>query len=198
MPELSKVLYATDGTDFQGAVKYHYSLALKRAAKFLVIFVPLFVLNFVLRLGYLLPLQIVGFLGAVITLIVFSSHVSWIRRCARVFRSYPLEFRGPVDKVRIDSRKFLLGFGEEGGGDRPRLMALAPMGRGGRPADFPHGIWFAGDDAFGGAAIVAGSGELLFLQPSDWGRTAEERTNAGEERAEKARRAGIKGRVVLR
>jgi hypothetical protein len=66
------------------------------------------------------------------------------------------------------------------------------------PADISQGIWFAGDDPFGGAALVPGTGELLFMQPRIRELTAEQRENAGPERIRRARRAGIKRAVNIR
>ena len=51
---------------------------------------------------------------------------------------------------------------------------------------------------FGGAAIVPGTGELLFMQPSEWVLSAKERESAGEVRIKQAKRAGINRAVSYR
>lgn len=72
------------------------------------------------------------------------------------------------------------------------MRAKDPLGRPGWPANIAAGVWFSGDDPFGGAAIVPGTGELLFMQPKEWVLLAEERKNAGVERISRAKRGGIK------
>ncbi|MFJ6389422.1 hypothetical protein ACIQJT_17640 [Streptomyces sp. NPDC091972] len=184
--------YATDGTDHRGAVRYHYVAALKKFLKFFPVFLLLWIQLFVFRIDYLLPVGIVGMLGAVWTLIIFYGRVSSIRKCAKVFRTYPLEFRTPVEKIGMESTHTLyLRFGDQKGTPFT-LRAKDALGRGRWPVGITDGVWFAGDEPFGGAMIVPGSGELLFLQPRDWRAREEDRTTAGPERIEKAGRAGIK------
>ncbi|GAA2967524.1 hypothetical protein [Streptomyces enissocaesilis] len=187
-PEVARASYATDGTDFRGALKHHYVFALKRFAKYFAIFVPMIVLLFVTGIGYLVPLAVVGFIGLLITVIPFVSAVTWTWRCSRVFRTYPLSFRGPVKK--LDSRsggKLILCLGEEGIVGSLVLSAMDPLSRSGWPRGIADGVWFAGDDLFGGAAIVPGTGELLFMQPRAWKKLSESRKHADADRIERAR-----------
>ncbi|MFF7643212.1 hypothetical protein [Streptomyces canus] len=51
---------------------------------------------------------------------------------------------------------------------------------------------------FGGATIVPGSGELVFMQLNAWKLFAEKRKNAGMERRRRAWRAWIMWRVTFR
>ncbi|MDT0479980.1 MULTISPECIES: hypothetical protein [Streptomyces] len=184
--------YATDGTDFRGAVRYHYGVALKRFLMFFPVFLLLWVQIFVTRIGYLLPVAIVGMLGALWTGFLFAGRLSLVRKCSRVFGTYPLEFRTPVEKIGMESTHTLyLRLGDQVGTPFT-LRAKDALGRGRWPVGITDGVWFAGDEPFGGAIIVPGSGELLFLQPRDWAATNEDRANAGPERTEKAGRAGIK------
>ncbi|MDQ0909030.1 hypothetical protein QFZ22_005015 [Streptomyces canus] len=184
--------YATDGTDFGGAVRYHYGVALKKFLKFFPVFLLLWVQLFVLHLDYLLPVAIVGMFGTVWTLFLLADRLSFTRKCSKVFRTYPLEFRTPVEKYGMESTHTLfLRFGDQGGTPFT-LRAKHALGRGRWPAGITDGVWFAGDEPFGGAVIVPGSGELLFLQPRDWAARDEDRDSAGPERTEKAGRAGIK------
>jgi hypothetical protein len=195
------VPYATDGTDYRGAVRYHYALALKRFVKFAAVFTPLWVQLFIWKIEYLLPLAIVGFIGLLVTLILFCSRMFWIRKCSRVLHTYPLAFRTPVEKVDLQppTTFFLrLGTGDKRDDEARTLRAKKLTGRPGWPADIAQGIWFAGDDPFGGAALIPGTGELLFMQPRIRELTAEQRENAGPERIRRARRAGIKRAVNIR
>ncbi|MDG4856956.1 hypothetical protein P8605_02065 [Streptomyces sp. T-3] len=199
VPEPSEAAYATDGTDFGGALKYHYVAALKRFAKYAVVFAPMFVLVLVSGLKYLLPVAIVGFLGLVVVALFFWSALAWTWRCSRVFRRYPLTFRTPVRKLQQKANGTrVLAFGESGGEGSPEMLSIDPLSRSRWPKGIEDGVWFAGDDTFGGAALVPGTGELLFMQPDAWGELAGERTSAGPERTKRARRAGIKRRVAIR
>jgi hypothetical protein len=184
--------YATDGTDFRGAVRYHYRDALKKFLKFFPVFLLLWVQIFVFRIDYLLPVAIVGMFGMLWTLFLLAGRLSQTRKCSKVFRTYPLEFRTPVEKYGMESTHTLfLRFGDQGGTPFT-LRAKHALGRRRWPIGITDGVWFAGDEPFGGAIIVPGSGEMLFLQPRDWAATDEDRANAGPERTEKAGRAGVK------
>jgi len=184
--------YATDGTEFQGAVRYHYGVALKKFLKFFPVFLLMWVQLYVFQLDYLLPLGIIGMIGAVWTLIVLFDRLSAIRKCSRVFRTYPLEFRTPVEKYGMESTHTLyLRFGDKGGTPFT-LRAKDAIVRGRWPVGIADGVWFAGDEPFGGAFIVPGGGEMLLVRPKDWPEAEEYRKDAGPERTEKAGRAGIK------
>lgn len=192
MSGVPRAPYATDGTDARGAVRYHYGVALKRFVKFFPVFLLMWVQLFVWQSGYLLPVAIVGFFGALWTLLLFGSRMVRVWKCSRVLRTYHLQFRTPVEKIGQESSHTLyLRLG--GRGDRSfTLRAKDVVGRGGWPAGITAGVWFAGDEPFGGAIIVPGSGELFFLQPKDWAARDEDRNRAGLERIERAGRAGIK------
>ncbi|MFC8433415.1 hypothetical protein [Streptomyces sp. NPDC057253] len=183
--------YATDGTDFRGALRYHYVVALKNFLKFFPVFLLLWVQLFVFHIDYLLPVAIVGMFGMVWTLFLLAGRVSMTRQCSKVFRTYPLEFRTPVEKIGMESTHTLyLRLGDQKGTPFT-LRAKDALGRGRWPVGITDGVWFAGDEPFGGAMIVPGGGELLALQPRDWREREEDRANAGPERIEKAKRAGI-------
>lgn len=182
--------HAADESGFRGALRFHYVTALKRFAKYFVIFAPLWPLVIATKVGHLLPLALVGIVGSAFTLAFFCGRVLWIWKCSRVFRAYPLEFRGPVTKVTMDGPDLFLRF--PGQGEKTTMRARSPLMRSGWPEGIAKGVWFAGDDPFGGAAIVPGTGELLFMQPKEWGLFAEERERAGTERIGRAKRGGIK------
>jgi hypothetical protein len=183
--------YATDGTDFRGAVRYYHGVVLKKFLKVFPVFLILWVQIFVTQIGYLLPVAIVGMFGVAFTLFLLVGRLTLIRRCSRVFRTYPLEFRAPVEKYSMESTHTLfLRFGGQGG--TPFTLRAKDALRGRWPVGITDGVWFAGDEPFGGAFIVPGGGEMLFLQPKDWTEAEEYRNAAGAERIEKAGRAGIK------
>jgi hypothetical protein len=195
--EESRAPYATDGTDFQGALKHHRAKALKRFAKRAAIFGLMWLQIFVTRTDYLLPLAIVGFIGLLISMIRLSSSLSWVRRCSRLFHTYPVVFRGPVQQISVERNNcFTVRIGRESSGSP--TMAGTNLSGEGWPAGGSAGVWFAGDDLFGGAALIPITGELLFMQPHDWPLTSEQRANAPADRIAKARQAGIKGYASLR
>lgn len=193
--------YATDGTRFRGALRHYYGVAVARFAKFGIPCAIVWSLMFTLPMdyrGYALPFSLAAMLGFVFTLFLFYGRVSLTRRCSRVFRAYPLTYRGPVEKVKLErSVRFHLHFGKKG--DKAvTLLAKNPLGVNRWPEGIHNGMWFAGDDPFGGAAIVPGTGELFFMQPAEWALAAKERDAAGVERTEQAKRAGIKKPVSYR
>jgi hypothetical protein len=188
--------YATDGTDFRGALRYHYVSALKRFAKLGPIFLAVWLLVFLSGVDQLFLLGIVGCFGFIITVIALWSRVLWILKCSRVFHTYPIEFRGPVTKVNRDGDLLFLRFADQG--NEATMRAKSPLKLSGWPEGISDGAWFAGDDPFGGAAIVPGSGELLFMQPNAWKLFAEKRKDAGAGRNRRAWRAWTKWRVTFR
>jgi hypothetical protein len=184
--------YPTDGSEYQGAVRYYYGVALQNFLKFFPVFLLLWIQIFFTRIDWLLPVAIVGMFGMLWTLFLLVGRVSSTRRCAKVFRTYPLEFRTPVEKIGMESTHTLyLRLGDQKGTPFT-LRAKDALGRRRWPVGITDGVWFAGDEPFGGAMIVPGGGELLLLQPRDWRAREEDRNTAGPERIDKARRAGIK------
>ncbi|MEU1849492.1 hypothetical protein ABZ499_09475 [Streptomyces sp. NPDC019990] len=197
MQEEDRAPYATDGTDVQDALKHHRVKALKRFAKREAVFGLMWLQIFVTRTDYLLPLALVGFLGLLISMLRLWSSLSWSRRCSRLFRTYPVVYRGPVQQVSVDRHNgFTVRIGRESSGS-PTMAGVNLSGKG-WPAGGSAGVWFAGDDLFGGAALVPVTGELLFMQPYDWPLTSEQRANAPADRIAKARQAGIERYVSLR
>ncbi|TSB26630.1 hypothetical protein FNJ62_11075 [Streptomyces benahoarensis] len=182
--------YPTDGTDFERALKYHYTTATKSFLKFFPVFFLLWVQLLVFQNTYLIPLALIGLFGGLIVLLAFRERMALTRKCARVLRTYPLEFRTPVEKDgQYASHTLYLRLGGRHE-DAPTLCAKDPLGRSGWP-ELEAGVWFAGDEPFGGAALVPGTGELLFLQPKRWADSDKERKSAGAVRTEQASRAGV-------
>ncbi|GGY19961.1 hypothetical protein [Streptomyces djakartensis] len=195
--EVSRAPYATDGTDFQGALKHHRTAALKRFAKRAAVFGPMWLQIFVTRTEYLLPIALMGFFGVLVSPLLLFSALWWGRRCSRVFRTYPMVFRGPVQRISLERNNgFVIRLG--GGSSGSPTMAGRNLSGKGWPASGSAGVWYAGDDLFGGVGLVPTSGELLFMQPHDWPLTSAERANAPADRVAKAEQAGIKGYVSLR
>ncbi|GAB2735544.1 hypothetical protein [Streptomyces bullii] len=130
MQEETRSPCGTGGTDFQGAVKRHRTRALKRFAKRAAMFGPMWLQIFVTRTDYLLPIAIVGFLGLLISAIRLSSALSWTRRCSRLFRTYPIAFRGPVQQMGIERNNcFIIKLGRDGSGS-PTMTGTNVSGKG--------------------------------------------------------------------
>jgi hypothetical protein len=192
MTGTEQATYATDGTDIRGVVRHHYAYVLKRFVKYFVIFAPLVVVVPVFKKGYLIPLGVVGAPGVFMTVIFLGIGMNWIWKCSRVLRTYPLVFREPVEKEHVGSgTAVLLRMGERGAGRSPVMAAKVMAPHSGWPTGIERGVWFAGDDTFGGVALVPGSGELLFMQPREFKLTPAARRDAGDDRRRKARKAGI-------
>ncbi|MBT2397844.1 hypothetical protein [Streptomyces sp. ISL-100] len=92
----------------------------------------------------------------------------------------------------------VLTIGEKGADRSPVLAAVDPLSRPGWLKGMEGGVWFAGDEVFGGAALVPGSGQLLFMQPRDWELMSGQREEAGAERLKRAMQAGLKRRAPIR
>ncbi|MFF9477413.1 hypothetical protein [Streptomyces sp. NPDC014733] len=184
------VTYPTDGTDFEGALKYHYATATKKFLTFFPAFLLLWVQLYVFQNTYLIPVAPIGLFGGLVVLLAFRERMALTRKCARVLRTYPLEFRTPVEKEgQYASHTLYLRLGG-GRRDPLTLRAKEVLNRSGRP-ETDAGVWFAGDEPFGGVALVPGTGELLFMQPSRWEDGAKERESAGPDRRHRASRARI-------
>jgi hypothetical protein len=188
--------YDTDAADFRSSLKRHYGTVLKRFAKRFAAFLPLWLLVFITGSEYVLPVSILGFLGLLFSAIRLWGHLSWLRRCSKVFREYPLEYRSQFVKLNTGRRQVLtFRLAEEPPG-APVMSGVNLFGSG-WPTDVEDGFWFAGDELFGGVALLPRTGELLFMQPQEWILMREQRANAGSERVMRAKRAGIKGYVSL-
>ncbi|MHC5260642.1 hypothetical protein ACYSUO_22400 [Streptomyces sp. UC4497] len=189
---VSRVGGAVDGAEIREAVRRHYRFAVKRFTLHSPVFVALWVLFMVSHTGFLVPVGLVGILGAVYCLQMLARRVGCTWLCSRAFRAYEAEFVSSVKKVRQEGGGVLfLLLGQE---RNPMwtMRAHKASKKGVWPKDIEAGVWFAGDRLFGGAAFVPGSGELLIMQPNGWKLWAPERKSAGAERIARARRAGIR------
>jgi hypothetical protein len=197
MSEAANAPYATDGSDFRGALRHHYAVALKRYAIHLVIWVPVTLTILVWEEMGALGL-FVGPICLFLTGVAFYSRISATRRCSRVFHVYPLEFRGPAEVVHEEDESITLRFNDDGADDSVSMQVEIAEIFGVLPEGTMSGIWFAGDDAFGGAGLVPGTGQLLFMQPRDWDTRAELRQSASTDRVDKAWRAHIQQRIDIK
>ncbi|MFF8310642.1 hypothetical protein [Streptomyces lydicus] len=120
-------------------------------------------------------------------------------QCARVLRTYPLEFHprvvkkrerwtqyGNVFEIRVTTR------GQHGA---PLMLAVNAAGRRRWPEGTEEGVWLAGDLPFGGVMVVPGGKEMFFLKPADWDKTARRRDEAGPERLARAQQAKLTHRT---
>ncbi|MCF6526474.1 hypothetical protein [Streptomyces sp. JJ36] len=140
---------------------------------------------------FLFPFFGVGVVCLVTGAGVLLDQARRLRRCARVLAVYDVAFRRPVQQLekRPYGRRFLRIGGT--GSDLPKMSAHTLTGRGGWPEGIADGVWFAGDDPFGGVLVVPGNGELMCMQPLDWDALAGERAQADAERRARAERAGL-------
>lgn len=197
-PFRGKVPYATDGSDRRGVVRHHRNVVLRRYALLVgcvaavVAAVPLSKSDYAVMAA---PAAVVtfftgtGFCGA---------QMRTVRLAARVLEVYEFTFRSPVEKLNLRAsgkRSLRLGVGDGSDGGSPELAAHQPVGKL-WPRDIEDGVWFAGDEIFGGVVMVPGSGELMLVQPLKWDELAAARGRAGTERLEKARRAGLERRSL--
>ncbi|NLU69676.1 hypothetical protein [Streptomyces sp. HNM0574] len=168
----------------------------RAALRYFCTWCPLFavwpVLLVVLDSGYLIPMAPVGAAGTLVHLNKLVSSLALTRRCVRILRTYPAVFRAPVRKVNLrqNGRRFLV-LGDGTGDASPEMSARDALHRKQWPKDIADGVWFAGDDAFGGAVLVPGTGELMCMQPKDWAATAGARSRAGADRTRRAERTGL-------
>jgi hypothetical protein len=183
----------TDGTEYRGVVRQHYAALARRYGALLLTAVALAAIPVLTQISYFFPLIAVAMLTAVAGTTFVLDQVRWLRRCARVLLVYDVEFRSPVRTVSVGTRgrRYL-----RPGPGTPVMTARTPIGDESWPAGITDGVWFAGDDSFGGALLVPGSGELMCLQPRDWPDLADERARAGAERRAKAKAGGIDSRAL--
>lgn len=202
------VPYATDGSDRRGVVRHHRAVLLRRCAVILCVVAALVATVFGTQSDYAVicaPIAVIGFFVAAG---YCGEQVRTLVHAARVLDEYEFTFRAPVEKLHLRAagkRSLRLG-GEDGdegaaatgdGGDgrSPKLAAHQPLGKL-WPENIEDGVWFAGDEIFGGVVMVPGSGELLRVQPLQWDELAGERSRAGADRLARAERAGLTKRSV--
>ena len=178
----------------RAVIRRGYAVSLKRWATFAVPGVAVFAAVLWSQLSWLLPLAIVAFFTVVFTGHLCYARLSLLWQCSRVVRAYPeAVFRAPVEKIQVQrgEKRYVLRLGGGPEGESPEQRAASFAGGLHWPEGIEDGVWFCGDDAFGGVAVVPGTGDLLFMQPRNWGSAERYRRAAGPLREDQARRAGI-------
>lgn len=183
--------YATDGSDRKSPVTYLYAALLRRYVLLVIASLAVMAVPLVTRAAALFPLMGAGLIGLILATVFWFDQLRWVRQCARVLNVYDFEFRAPVYQLDLwrNGRRFLV-LGYEGL-QSPEMSAREPMGHPRWPDRIASGVWFAGDEVFGGALLVPGTGELMCLQPLDWDEFAQWREAADDGRKAKAKRAGL-------
>ncbi|MER6093457.1 hypothetical protein [Streptomyces bluensis] len=186
--------------DVAQVLKHNRTLLYRHIATRLALAVALFTVPFAAHLvGYDAALPAFGIPAAMFVVIFLAlrlRHGSRLKVCEKVLRTYPLEYRtrvskkgsewkyiGNVHTVRLSVR------GQHGA---PSLRAInaSTVRRWPKEAE-EDGAWFAGDSAFGGVMIVPGSNDMFFVQPADWEKYEQERSQADPQRRVLAEQAGI-------
>lgn len=192
---VNRVPYATDGTDCRGALKHHRLVVARRFVSLVLGAGLLGAVPLITQISYFFPLIVVGMMGLVVGTIVLVQQMSWLRHCSRALTVYDVEFRAPVEKLgRQGSGKRILRL-SEGENASPKMSARQPLG-----LDWPEtirdGVWFAGDDMFGGTLLVPGTGELLLVQPQEWAALRGQRGHVEVDRQQTAERAGFDRQLI--
>jgi hypothetical protein len=183
------VPYATDGTDRQGPVKYHYKVLVRRYLLVMAVAAAMVAVPLVAGVGHLGPFLGAGLVSLLMGTRFWLPQIIAARRCARVLKVYDFEFRAPVRKANLHAkgvRTLLLG-----GDAAPRMSAREPLFSDRWPKDIGLGAWFAGDEPFGGVILVPDTGELMCMQPENWAALDTARREADPERRKRAERAGL-------
>ncbi|WP_217208478.1 hypothetical protein [Streptomyces sp. AC550_RSS872] len=182
------------------ALKHNRTLLYRHIATRLTLAVALFAVPFVAHLlGYDAALPAFGIPAALFVLIFLMlrlRHGSRLGVCERVLRTYPLEYRTRVSK-KGSEWKYLgtvhtvrLSVRGQHGAPSMRALNASTVRRWPKEAE-EGGAWFAGDPSFGGVMIVPGSNAMLFVQPADWQKYEQERTQVDPQRRALAEQAGI-------
>jgi hypothetical protein len=118
-----------------------------------------------------------------------------LAQCARVLRNYPLEHRPALEKTNSEwdtySTVHTVRMRTGDTDSEPEMWAINACGSRKWPEGTENGVWFAGDEPFGGVLVVPGSNGLMFLNPADWENEAARRAEAGPERTQRARSAKL-------
>ncbi|WP_189874932.1 hypothetical protein [Streptomyces bluensis] len=186
--------------DVAQVIKHNRTLLYRHIATRLALSVALFAVPFVAHLvGYDAALPAFGVPAALFVLIFLAlrlRHGSRLRVCEKVLRTYPLEYRTRVSK-KASEWKYIgnvhtVRLSVRGQHGAPSLRALnaSTVRRWPKGAE-EGGAWFAGDPAFGGVMIVPVSNDMLFVQPADWEKYEQERSQADPQRRVLAEQAGI-------
>ena len=196
-PARGNVPYATDGSDRLGVVRHHRKVLVRRYGMLLCFVFALVALVVGTKSDY----AVMAAPAAVTALLAgtgfWREQIRSVRFAARVLAVYDFTFRATVEKLNLRAsgkRSLRLGGGSDAE-PSPELAAHQPLGKR-WPENIEDGVWFAGDEIFGGVVMVPRSGELMRVQPMRWDEFALERSRADDERREKAARAGLTRRSL--
>ncbi|NLU76545.1 hypothetical protein HCC61_28640 [Streptomyces sp. HNM0575] len=192
---VNAVPYATDCTDPRGALRYHRLVVTRRFVLLVLVAGALGAVPLITEISYFFPLIVVGMMSLVVAAIVLVQQLTWLRHCSRALKTYDAEFRTPVEKLgRQSGGKRILRL-SEGEQASPKMSARQPLGLE-WPEAIHDGVWFAGDDMFGGALLVPGSGELVLVQPLEWAALSAQRGRVEAARQQAAEHAGFHRKLI--
>ncbi|MGP3999382.1 hypothetical protein [Streptomyces sp. 8N706] len=200
MPDNHQVVNPPDAVDVQKVLRHNYTVLARLLAIRIVVIVALVIMpQALMALG--LPDSFFTALPTVGAVFVFIFTVYRVRcgvrlvQCAKVLRTYPLEFRPRVEKRSEEwteyGNVFTIRLPVRGQHGAPLMWALNAAGRRKWPQGAETDVWFAGDPPFGGVMVVPESQAMLFLNPADWDKEAPKRDQADTERLARAKQAGI-------
>lgn len=186
--------------DVAQVLKRNRALLYRHIATRLALAVVLFAVPYVAHLlGYDAALPGFGIPAALLVLIFLMlrlRHGSRLKVCAKVLRTYPLEYRTRVSR-KASEWKYLgdvhtvrLSVRGQRGAPSLRAVNASTVRRWPKEAE-EGGAWFAGDPAFGGVMVVPGSNDMFFVQPAHWQKYEQERAQADPRRTALAEQAGI-------
>lgn len=196
----------TQAPDIEQVLKHNAKLLKRHVARRLALAISLMALPLVLNsLGvpntFLLVLPIPFGMWLLIFLALRVGHGRRLNVCRKVLHTYPLEYRTRVERKRGDRNgdewKYLgtihtIKLSTRGRHGAPRMRAVnATTVRRWPKGAKDGGAWFAGDPLFGGVMVVPGSSAMMFMQPANWEKSAQERAQADATRIAQAQQAGI-------
>ncbi|WP_433464223.1 hypothetical protein [Spirillospora sp. CA-128828] len=183
------VPFATDGSNRRRPVRYHYSVLVLRYLLAVLVGATLVAVPLAVKVKFLYPFVGVGIVTVAFGTRLWLNQIFWMWKCGRVLKVYDFEFRSPVQKSNLRSAgRRSLTLGTDGS---PRMSAREPLCSSRWPKEIARGVWFAGDDPFGGVILVPDTGELMCVQPENWSVHEKARQQAGAERRERAAQAGL-------
>jgi hypothetical protein len=187
--------------DIDQVLKHNYRLLARLVTVRVVIIAALIAVPFVAVRGFAAPNSALWFLPALVGVFLFILTVYRVRcgvrlvQCARVLRTYPLQWQERVDKKSVERTEYgnvyTVRLPVRGQHGAPWMWALNAAGPRRWPEDAENGVWFAGDAPFGGVAVAPNSKAMLFLNPADWGKLASQREQADAERMARAQESKL-------
>ncbi|MFI7404701.1 hypothetical protein ACIBW9_30195 [Streptomyces sp. NPDC049541] len=126
---------------------------------------------------------------------VVIANFRWLRRIERVLRVYPWEKRPGVHRLDVNERRprspHVVKISHGSGRWSPELVMSPVIRHRTWEEDMASGIWFAGDERFGGIVAIPGGQAPMFSKPRQWEQLASRRAKADADALDRAQRAGI-------